>query len=85
MHVTPIREAGQGPGDPEVLFRMAEAQAAGWGRHRRDCIGEIRRVLPSWPDDPVLVNYLIAFSFLGYARGLDEPKKPRKPAATHCF
>jgi hypothetical protein len=72
MHVTPSREAGQEPADPDTLLRMAEAQAAHWGRHRHDVIGEIRRVMPSWPDNRVLRAYLIAFSFLGYARGLDE-------------
>jgi hypothetical protein len=85
MHVTPSREAGQEPGDPETLLRAAEAQAAGWGRHRRDCIGEIRRGLPSWPDDRVLRAYLIAASFLGFARGIDERQNGRKPSEKPCF
>jgi hypothetical protein len=58
--------------DPEILLRIAESQAAHWGRHRHDCIGEIRRVMPSWPDDRRLRAYLIAASFLGFARGLEE-------------
>jgi hypothetical protein len=60
---------------------MAECQGALWGRHRHDVIGEIRKALPDWPDDRLLRAYLIAFSFLGYARGLDERQNPEKPSA----
>jgi hypothetical protein len=75
MQRTSETRAGQDSGDatdPEVLIRMAEAQAARWARHRRDVIAEIRRVMPSWPDDRQLRAYLIAASFLGAARGIDE-------------
>jgi hypothetical protein len=71
-NVTPSRGANLPPGDPETLFRVAESQAAHWGRHRHGVIARIREAMPDWPADDVLRGYLIAFSFLGYARGLDE-------------
>ena len=78
MEPTSRSRGDQPPGDVEALVLTAEARASRWARHGRDCINEIRRALPDWPGGRVLKAYLIAASFLGFARGLDERQNPRK-------